>query len=119
MMRCTLLLAVLVASACTTGEGPGSLDDAGLIPIPDTGPPVDAGPDAGPACPAGQLMCSGVCTLVEIDRANCGDCGIACEDGVTCTAGVCDCPAPTVACGGACVETATDAMNCGGCGMAC
>ena len=40
------------------------------------------------ACPAGFAWCSGGCTNLDFDNANCGSCGNVCPDGYSCQ-GVC------------------------------
>ncbi len=40
-----------------------------------------------------DLECSGVCVEQSTDPANCGGCGITCDDGTTCVDGLCECPA--------------------------
>lgn len=61
------------------------------------------------------------CTPIASDRENCGACGNACQDGASCSEGVCaaSCVGGTTACGVACVDLANDPENCGACGEAC
>ncbi len=35
-------------------------------------------------CPWGLACCSGVCTNLDFDNANCGACGVVCPDGYSC-----------------------------------
>jgi uncharacterized protein (TIGR02145 family) len=55
------------------------------------------------------------------DRANCGRCDNACDDGQVCSNGTCalSCQTGLTDCDGSCVSTATDRANCGVCGHAC
>ena len=39
-------------------------------------------------CPTGEVLCNGVCTLLQTDSANCGSCGFSCG-GLLCYNGVC------------------------------
>jgi hypothetical protein len=73
--------------------------------------------------------------LLEIDGANCGACGRACQDGEQCIAGACQGGSCELACvvigdaGGVCCSDAdgrpsctdlrSDAQNCGACGTSC
>jgi hypothetical protein len=43
-------------------------------------------------CPGGTQICFGVCTNVAFDPQNCGDCGVVCAAGETCSGGVCQSP---------------------------
>lgn len=68
-----------------------------------------------------------MCTNVESDPDNCGQCGTACPLAQVCSAGKCadDCPSGNTLCapeGGArgyCVDTQNDNQSCGACGKAC
>jgi hypothetical protein len=52
--------------------------------------PDDAGADAKAlTCSTPQILCSGVCTNVATDPANCGACGEVCAAGQSCTSAVC------------------------------
>ena len=44
------------------------------------------------SCDDGQFLCDGVCVELMTDRGNCGDCGLQCEEGQECVAGVCMSP---------------------------
>ncbi|MCC6994488.1 MAG: hypothetical protein IT370_07655, partial [Deltaproteobacteria bacterium] len=65
-----------------------------------------------------------VCTDLDTDRANCGQCGNACASGELCATGTCvtacvggtSCPtaSPTY-----CADTLGDTDNCGACGVVC
>jgi hypothetical protein len=77
-------------------------------------------------CPAGQLLCDGVCTVLAVDPRHCGGCGQACATSERCDNGVCRvvCPAGQLACVGSdgaavCATVATDRAHCGACGNAC
>ena len=74
----------------------------------------------GIAGSGGCETCGGSeCVTLASDAANCGQCGNACPEGVTCENGSCACPAGQTGCGDSCVDTLTDVQNCGGCGLAC
>jgi hypothetical protein len=75
---------------------------------------------------AGKTHCAGIgCRSLNNDEENCGQCGRACPDNVSCVAGSCDCPGGSAveSCqvdGEAkCVDTDSDKNNCGGCGVKC
>jgi hypothetical protein len=70
-------------------------------------------------CAAGEAICAGVCSNMQTDRDNCGQCGNQCGDGLVCSGGTCveGCDNGQVSCAGSCVDTQTDEMNCGGCGL--
>lgn len=70
-------------------------------------------------CAAGEQLCGGACTSVEIDSANCGACGAACGAYQECNAGACECGPGTASCGDACVDLAADPAHCGACDVAC
>ena len=70
-------------------------------------------------CAAGETLCGGRCTSVEIDSSNCGACGVNCGAFEDCNAGACECGPGTISCAGACVDPTADAAHCGGCGTAC
>jgi hypothetical protein len=75
---------------------------------------------AGLAGAGGCETCGGSeCVTLASDAANCGQCGNACPQGVTCENGSCACPAGQTGCGDSCVDISTDVENCGGCGRAC
>jgi hypothetical protein len=87
------------------------------------------------------VSCSGICTDLQIDPENCGDCGNVCpipdNGSAFCESGTCSftCNAgymplndecipidpcyPFVDCSGQCVDLQNDVNNCGGCGNAC
>ena len=71
------------------------------------------------SCDGALLYCGSLCTDLNSDPANCGDCGIACPTGFACNAGTCACDLPSIVCGGACANLDTDTANCGDCGIAC
>jgi hypothetical protein len=70
-------------------------------------------------CDGALLYCGSLCTDLNSDPANCGECGNACQAGFACTAGACSCDAPSTVCDGTCTDLDTDAANCGACGNAC
>jgi hypothetical protein len=79
-------------------------------------------PPAGSAdCASGQAFCGGACIDTSADSANCGNCGVACPDGVECNAGTCDltCDTGMGPCGNECVDNLTDPSHCGQCSNAC
>lgn len=53
------------------------------------------------------------------DANNCGACGNACGDGVTCIEGRCGCPPGLTECYGECIDATSDDNNCGACGNLC
>lgn len=61
--------------------------------------------------------CGDECVDVQVDGANCGDCGNDCN-GAACLAGVCDCAIELLNCG-ACIDPLTDELHCGGCDQPC
>ncbi len=72
-------------------------------------------------CSQGQLLCDDACTDLQTSNQNCGNCGNACAQGLTCVGGACAlvCPGSQIGCGGSCVNVSTDSQNCGSCGNAC
>ena len=50
-------------------------------------------------CPGGQSLCSGSCSTLATDSANCGACGTVCNVFQVCTAGVCQTNDPTLTLG--------------------
>ncbi len=101
------------------------LPDGMMAPL-DIPPP----PDAGPPCPAGQIMCAGACVSFLTSASHCGGCNRPCAAGQTCAAGACAgepppmdggmaCGVGLTPCDGFCVNTATSAAHCGACGRAC
>ncbi|MFT5357808.1 MAG: hypothetical protein ACI9KE_005045 [Polyangiales bacterium] len=100
----------------------------------------------GPGCATGQSCCGVSCIDTQLDRNNCGECGMVCNGaevcldggcttdvpcdptcavGETCTAGVCQCGAGascgpgSSCCDDSCSTTQTDSLNCGRCGNNC
>ena len=69
--------------------------------------------------------CDSECADLQLDVANCGACGHACELGQACIQGACTqtCAAPFQTCGigslASCIDTMSDTANCGACGKAC
>ena len=71
-----------------------------------------------------QRICDGICVNTFTDPLNCGECGRACADGLSCMEGVCT----TLGCGmnnneamceGACVDLQNNPNHCGGCNQSC
>jgi hypothetical protein len=110
--------------------------DGGMDAGSDTGtPPPEAGPgDAGPAddggfepdtglpgCSVGFQDCDGVCANPSTDPQHCGACGVACTDGMFCSAGSCApaCETELTQCGALCVDAQRDPDNCGDCTRRC
>ncbi|ACY14082.1 cadherin-like beta sandwich domain-containing protein [Haliangium ochraceum] len=76
-------------------------------------------------CADGFIECGGKCIDPTSDRANCGTCGIACDDGYVCSDSACalSCQSGLDMCGddddATCVNVMTDRANCGDCGIEC
>lgn len=98
---------LLIASCAADGGNPG--------PGPETG----AGGNPGAACAVGLLSCGAQCIDPLTNFSNCGQCGVACAAGQTCSAGQCACAGGLSACTTGCVNLASDAANCGTCGTVC
>lgn len=56
---------------------------------------------------------------INSDEKNCGACGNACKDGVSCIDGRCGCPNGLVECNGECKNLAFDDYSCGACNNGC
>ncbi len=67
----------------------------------------------------GTTRCGESCVSFDSDPLNCGGCGIACSDGMSCVDGSCRCTGGSALCGGECIDVQNDAKNCGGCGSQC
>jgi hypothetical protein len=66
------------------------------------------------------LDCDGFCVNIETDPNHCGNCGVACYPGESCSAGSCtQCGGTLAPCGESCVDLQSDHDNCGGCGVLC
>jgi hypothetical protein len=113
------------AAASSTGVGGAgpSLGGAG-------GSIASGGAGGGAGCPAGEMLCAGVCVDVENDPSSCGGCGSACivpHATAGCAQGMCtiaqcdpewfDCD--DVASDGCEANLANDPMNCDACGQEC
>ncbi len=123
-------LAVFAIAACGDAstpriDGPGAHNTstsnaADAAPDQGNGFQDPKAPDGG--CNAPNLVCSGVCTAVDSDPANCGACGSACIGGdAICLAGKCACSGPMedYCDGTGCMDVSSDFNNCGACGNAC
>ena len=72
----------------------------------------------GGVCGPGQSSCTGVCTVVQSDPRNCGQCNTNCAGGA-CINGQCACASNLTTCPAGCIDTASDRLNCGSCGRMC
>ena len=97
-------------------------------------------------CPVPQLLCNGLCVDPSTSIENCGACNSGCEEGSSCSEGLClspdgtqvepvvgqpgpcaaaqadceqSCTGTDVLCAGACVNLQEDTSSCGACGEAC
>jgi hypothetical protein len=72
-------------------------------------------------CSAPEVACGSVCSDLDIDPANCGACGNACEPDELCATGECvaECPGGEMACRGSCRDVMNETAHCGGCDRAC
>lgn len=69
---------------------------------------------------SGCETCGGdACVSLASDPLNCGTCGHACAEGISCQNGACACPEGTSSCDGACVDVQSDPAHCGSCEIAC
>ena len=73
------------------------------------------------SCATGLTLCGDVCVDVTSNVSHCGDCNVACQEGLLCSASTCTsaCGTGLTPCVQDCVNLATDALNCGGCGIVC
>jgi hypothetical protein len=125
--------AVFVIAGCGDAstpriDGPGAhQSDSNSATGGDAGTAPDVSPYKDPkaqdgGCSAPNEVCSGVCTAVDTDPANCGGCGSACigSDSV-CNGGKCACSGQLEDyCDGVgCMDVSSDFNNCGMCGYAC
>ncbi len=72
------------------------------------------------ACPAGQVVCGGLCKDTASDPNNCGVCGHACAPGTACVSGVCAACTPNTCSGlgftcGSASDGCGGTLNCGSC----
>jgi sugar lactone lactonase YvrE len=82
--------------------------------------------DAACECATGQTSCSGTCTNLRTDFANCGACGMTCGGAQACEEGACvdTCTTTYATCdsggiGHYCANLMIDFNNCGTCGRVC
>jgi hypothetical protein len=80
-----------------------------------------SGGDAGASCPPDLTLCGTQCVDSQVDRGNCGGCGLQCDPGFVCAEGACalSCQTGLTECGGACRDLAIDPDHCGDCEIAC
>ena len=78
------------------------------------------------SCSAPQGFCNNICTNLNEDQQNCGQCGVVCQSGQTCQNGACSGPVTptciqglTYCTGLGCRNLMTDTGNCGQCGVVC
>ncbi len=106
----TCVTPVPPADAATAGEAACDGRDEDCDGVVDDGfdLQVDAANcgECGRTCAAGETCCGGGCVRVDTDPLHCGTCGNPCGNGVSCCAGVC-------------VDLQTDAANCGACATDC
>ena len=117
-MRSPLVLLALALASCTPEALPpeGCTND---VECADGESCVDGACVADLDACAPLLACGAACVDPTSDPANCGGCGLACEEGRGCVHSAC-CPAEAPAvCEGACVDVGSDPSHCGGCGLAC
>ncbi|MEO7096679.1 MAG: hypothetical protein ABI175_25705 [Polyangiales bacterium] len=120
----SLASAIGCASSASGGDTPGEDGGTDTSTASDTSPATDAvGGDTkiDSGCPAPKTACSGVCTDVGTDNANCGKCGNKCPGAATCIAGVCKttCTGGKISCDGVCVDLLGDPDHCGDCVTKC
>lgn len=87
-----------------------------------TDAPTDTGTTGNGGCAMGQLHCTNGCVDPATDHANCGACGMPCNNNQACVSSMCvqvPCEAGTTLCLGTCVDTQTNTANCGACNSAC
>jgi hypothetical protein len=76
---------VALSSTLTTIAGPET--DAGAQILLQNGGSCQLTTPVG--CPSGLTPCGTTCTNLDLDNANCGQCGIACISDATCSGGIC------------------------------
>lgn len=105
-MKNRTLVLVTVAALTTLAFAP--VGCTSLLGDYEVASKTDTPADSGGSC----TLCDGVCVDTQTSTAHCGQCGKACVQGQSCTAGTCTCPAETSAvCGGQCVKA--DRAHCG------
>lgn len=70
-------------------------------------------------CVRGLRRCGVGCADFNLDKFNCGACGVTCQLTQICQNGQCQCQPGATFCGGTCALTSSDPNNCGACGAAC
>ena len=112
-------LARAAARCAAAGARTSPTTSPTAAPAAPRAPPARAASTSRCTCTGAQQVCGSACTDLQIDPANCGQCGRACVSGASCNNGTCACGAETNLCGSACVNVLTDPRNCGGCGKMC
>ena len=96
--------------------GPG-MDGGGGDVDGGNGGDVDGGNGGGGG---GATRCEGICTDLDTDANNCGECGVRCSDSQVCRGGTCGaCPEQDTQCKEQCADLKNDNDNCGACGNVC
>jgi len=120
-----------IASAATPSKVPvchvpaGSHAHPRLIVIGETAAARHARFHNDAICPDDATDCclsdsgASMCTDLQNDSSNCGECGVMCGVGATCVSGRCACGPKAIVCNGVCVEPAIDRENCGDCDVMC
>ncbi len=78
LSSCVALVVTCAFGCATSGKANTFEDPAITEPVGNT-----------PPCTATSVVCGGVCPDLQIDRRNCGACGVTCEGTDACCAGTC------------------------------